>query len=161
MFKLVEICEKLDYSKIKKEYVRSWRKLDPETMFIILVYAYQTQRKPRKKQMKVHVPKAVKTYEEQLHQEINEDRDDHGKKALEKETYSMRGQTIERVFAAAKLQTGSSRTTNPLISLAFCPYFSDLSTIQTENRVLLDSKTRFFRQAELPQCGSFDFFLRF
>lgn len=36
----------------------------------------------RKKQMKVHVPKAVKKYEEQLHQEINEDRDDHGKKPL-------------------------------------------------------------------------------
>ena len=40
VFKLVEICEKLDYSKLKKEYVRSWRKLDPATMFIILVYAY-------------------------------------------------------------------------------------------------------------------------
>ena len=40
VFKLVEICEKLDYSRLKKEYVRSWRKLDPETMFIILVYAY-------------------------------------------------------------------------------------------------------------------------
>lgn len=36
----------------------------------------------RKKQMKVHVPKAVKKYEEQLHQEINEDRDDHGRKPL-------------------------------------------------------------------------------
>lgn len=36
----------------------------------------------RKKQMKVHVPKAVKKYEQQLHQEINEDRDDHGKKPL-------------------------------------------------------------------------------
>ena len=40
VFKLVEICEKLDYSKLEKEYVRSWRKLNPETMFIILVYAY-------------------------------------------------------------------------------------------------------------------------
>lgn len=36
----------------------------------------------RKKQMKVHVPAAVKTYEEQLHKEIDEDRDDHGKKPL-------------------------------------------------------------------------------
>lgn len=40
VFKLVEICEKLDYSKLEKEYVRSWRKLNPQTMFIILVYAY-------------------------------------------------------------------------------------------------------------------------
>ena len=40
VFKLVEICEKLDYSKLEKEYVRSWRKLNPTTMFIILVYAY-------------------------------------------------------------------------------------------------------------------------
>ena len=40
VFKLVEICEKLDYSKLEKEYVRSWRKLNPATMFIILVYAY-------------------------------------------------------------------------------------------------------------------------
>ena len=36
----------------------------------------------RKKQMKVHVPAAVKKYEEQLHKEIDEDRDDHGKKPL-------------------------------------------------------------------------------
>ena len=40
VLKLVEICEKLDYSKLEKEYVRSWRKLNPATMFIILVYAY-------------------------------------------------------------------------------------------------------------------------
>ena len=40
VFKLVEICEKLDYSKLEKEYVRAWRKLNPATMFIILVYAY-------------------------------------------------------------------------------------------------------------------------
>lgn len=40
VLKLVEICEKLDYSKLEKEYVRLWRKLNPATMFIILVYAY-------------------------------------------------------------------------------------------------------------------------
>ena len=40
VFKLVEICEKLDYSKLEKEYLRAWRKLNPATMFIILVYAY-------------------------------------------------------------------------------------------------------------------------
>ena len=44
VFKLVEICEKLDYSKLEKEYVRAWRKLNPETMFIILVYAYMRRR---------------------------------------------------------------------------------------------------------------------
>ena len=33
VFKLVEICEKLDYSKLEKEYVRAWRKLNPATMF--------------------------------------------------------------------------------------------------------------------------------
>lgn len=33
----------------------------------------------RKKQMKKYVPAAVKTYEEQLHKEINEDREEHGK----------------------------------------------------------------------------------
>lgn len=35
VFKLVEICEKLDYSNLKKEYVRSWRKLDPATIVFI------------------------------------------------------------------------------------------------------------------------------
>ena len=36
VFKLVEICEKLDYSRLEKEYVRSWRKLNPATMFIAI-----------------------------------------------------------------------------------------------------------------------------
>lgn len=40
VFKLVEICEQLDYTKLRKEYVRAWRKVNPETMFIVLVYAY-------------------------------------------------------------------------------------------------------------------------
>ena len=44
VFKLVEICEKLDYSKLEKEYVRAWSKLNPATMFIILVYAYMRRR---------------------------------------------------------------------------------------------------------------------
>ena len=33
VFKLVEICEKLDYSKLEKEYVRAWRKLNPANLF--------------------------------------------------------------------------------------------------------------------------------
>ena len=40
VFKLAEICGKLDYSRLEKEYVRAWRKLNPATMFILLVYAY-------------------------------------------------------------------------------------------------------------------------
>ena len=40
VFKLVEICEQLDYGRLYKEYVRSWRKINPATLFIILVYAY-------------------------------------------------------------------------------------------------------------------------
>lgn len=37
----------------------------------------------RKKQMKVHIPTAVKKYEEILHKEINEDREAHGKKPFD------------------------------------------------------------------------------
>lgn len=40
VFKLVEICDKLDYTKLEREYLRTWRKVDPATMFILLVYAY-------------------------------------------------------------------------------------------------------------------------
>ena len=36
----MEICEELDYSRLGKEYVRKWRKLNPATMFMILVYGY-------------------------------------------------------------------------------------------------------------------------
>ena len=58
----------------------------------------------RKKQMKVHVPKAVRTYEEQLHKEIDEDRDDHGKKPLqEKED---REETVEKTVSATDPESG-------------------------------------------------------
>ena len=58
----------------------------------------------RKKQMKVHVPKAVRTYEEQLHKEIDEDRDDHGKKPLkEKED---EGETVEKTVSATDPESG-------------------------------------------------------
>ena len=40
VFKLVEICDSLDYSKLEKAYLRHWRKHNPATLFIILVYAY-------------------------------------------------------------------------------------------------------------------------
>lgn len=38
--KLIEICEELDYTKLYSEYLRSWRKVDPVTMFELLVCAY-------------------------------------------------------------------------------------------------------------------------
>ena len=40
VFKLVEICDKLDFTKLQKEYLKKWRKVNPATLFIILVYAY-------------------------------------------------------------------------------------------------------------------------
>ena len=40
VFKLFEICDTLDYSKLMNEYIKVWRKIDPRTMFILLVYAY-------------------------------------------------------------------------------------------------------------------------
>ena len=58
----------------------------------------------RKKQMKVHVPKAVKTYEEQLHKEINEDRDDHDKKPL-KETEE-KAETEEKMVSTTDPESG-------------------------------------------------------
>ena len=58
----------------------------------------------RKKQMKVHVPAAVKTYEEQLHKEIDEDRDDHGKKPLkEKEE---KEEIIEKTVSTTDPESG-------------------------------------------------------
>ena len=56
----------------------------------------------RKKQMKVHVPKAVKNYEEQLHKEIDEDRDDHGKKGYYTETISATGHNWKSATCTAK-----------------------------------------------------------
>ena len=38
--KLVEICEELDYTYLYRAYLRHWRKIDPCTMFEILVFAY-------------------------------------------------------------------------------------------------------------------------
>ena len=42
VFKLVEICEKLDYTKLFETYLKSWRKLNPITVFELLVYGYMT-----------------------------------------------------------------------------------------------------------------------
>lgn len=40
VFKLVEICEELDYTKLFDTYLRSWRKVNPITLFEIMVFAY-------------------------------------------------------------------------------------------------------------------------
>ena len=44
VIKLVEICETLDYRKLCAAYIRRWRKTDPITMFILIVYGYMTKR---------------------------------------------------------------------------------------------------------------------
>lgn len=38
--KVVEICEELDYSELENTYLRSWRKVNPRTMFMLLVFGY-------------------------------------------------------------------------------------------------------------------------
>lgn len=39
VFKVAEICESLDYTELRDTYVRAWRKVNPITMFEILVFA--------------------------------------------------------------------------------------------------------------------------
>ena len=39
VFKLIEICEELDYTKLFETYLKVWRKVNPITMFEIIVYA--------------------------------------------------------------------------------------------------------------------------
>ena len=43
VIKLSEICDKLDYTKLEREYLKTWRKINPSTMFEILVYAYMNR----------------------------------------------------------------------------------------------------------------------
>ena len=40
VFKVAEICESLDYTELFNTYLRSWRKVNPITMFEILVFGY-------------------------------------------------------------------------------------------------------------------------
>ena len=40
VFKVAEICESLDYTELYKTYLRKWRKLNPVTMFEIIVFGY-------------------------------------------------------------------------------------------------------------------------
>lgn len=41
--KVVEICEKLDYTKLYEQYLRIWRKVNPETMFMLIVFGYMNR----------------------------------------------------------------------------------------------------------------------
>ena len=40
VFKVAEICEGLDYRELFNTYLRSWRKVNPVTMFELIVYGY-------------------------------------------------------------------------------------------------------------------------
>ena len=44
VFKVAEICESLDYTELWETYVRSWRKVNPITMFEIIVFAYMNRK---------------------------------------------------------------------------------------------------------------------
>ena len=43
VWKLVEICDTLDYTRLYEEYLRHWRAIDPVVMFEILVFAYMNR----------------------------------------------------------------------------------------------------------------------
>ena len=43
VFKVAEICEGLDYTELYKTYVRMWRKVNPVTLFEILVFAFMNK----------------------------------------------------------------------------------------------------------------------
>ena len=40
VWKLTEICDTLDYTRLYDEYLRHWRVIDPVVLFEILVFAY-------------------------------------------------------------------------------------------------------------------------
>ena len=40
VFKVAEICESLDYTKLFETYVRTWRKVNPITLFEVIVFGY-------------------------------------------------------------------------------------------------------------------------
>ena len=44
VFKVAEICETLDYTELFKSYVRHWRKINPITMFELLVLGYMERK---------------------------------------------------------------------------------------------------------------------
>ena len=44
VFKVAEICESLDYTELFNTYLRSWRKVNPITMFELLVFGYMERK---------------------------------------------------------------------------------------------------------------------
>jgi transposase len=44
VFKVAEICEKLDYTEVFETYIRTWRKVNPITLFEILVFGYMNRK---------------------------------------------------------------------------------------------------------------------
>ena len=42
VFKMLEICSELDYRKLLNTYARKWRKVNPITIFELIVYGYMT-----------------------------------------------------------------------------------------------------------------------
>ena len=44
VFKVAEICESLDYTELFKTYMRNWRKVNPITMFELLVFGYMERK---------------------------------------------------------------------------------------------------------------------
>ena len=40
VFKVAEICESLDYTELFNTYLRAWRKVNPITIFELIVYGY-------------------------------------------------------------------------------------------------------------------------
>ena len=44
MFTLAEICESMNYDKLFETYARAWRRLNPITMFEIILFAYMERK---------------------------------------------------------------------------------------------------------------------
>lgn len=44
VFKVAEICEELDYTELFGTYVKAWRKVNPITLFEILIFAYMNRK---------------------------------------------------------------------------------------------------------------------
>ena len=44
VFKVAEICGGLDYTELFETYVRTWRKVNPITLFEILIFAYMNRK---------------------------------------------------------------------------------------------------------------------
>jgi transposase len=42
--KLIEICDKLDYTELFNAYIRKWKKINPITMFELLVFGYMNRK---------------------------------------------------------------------------------------------------------------------